>query len=58
MWRRFPFITPFITLSLHPRPTLAAERKEGRKRNTLIMRGVVPVGENTQKRGEIHGKYN
>jgi hypothetical protein len=26
--------------------------------NRLIMRGLVPVRENTQKRGETHGKYN
>jgi hypothetical protein len=54
MKRYFPFIMLFITLSLQANTILAAERKS----NTLIMRDVVPAGEHTQKRGEIHGKHN
>jgi hypothetical protein len=50
----FPFIMLFITLSLHASTILAAERK----RNKLIMRGVVPEGEEHRERGEYHGKYN
>jgi hypothetical protein len=46
--RYFPFIMLFITLSLHASTILAAERK----RNRLIMRGLAPAGEDTQKRGE------